>query len=356
MIRTPVWAIATSEQMVGANDAEVMHHDRVGDTSAGTTLRAHLSESFDLIIEEMTQLVLEEVPELAEVAGPQAIRESAQANVEVLLQLMDHPEDLNRISAPLGAIALVRHAAQRGTPFYQVVRGYQLAESFWNQVCMRAVLEEQETFGTPMPMLTEASRVVHAYVDRICGQLSEEYALTDERVRSHLRSRQMKRITSILAGTTGSLAEAESDLRFRLNRRHLASVLWFDDRRDPGTGMAELKRLPAVVGAALGTSTQPLVAVRNESTVWTWFRVADDQQTDEIADQVRQACRDIDGAKVALGLPASGVDGFVSSHRQATTAHSIGSLGGSQHRVFAFGEVSCLNFLVSDVARARLDP
>src|ERR1700704_1421271 len=88
--------------------------------------------------------------------GDEWVRSSAQTNIELLLQVMASPDDLARVVPPLGGVALARRLAAHEVPFYELVRGYQHAECYWVQQCLR----ELATLTTdPDALVAEALEV-----------------------------------------------------------------------------------------------------------------------------------------------------------------------------------------------------
>jgi hypothetical protein len=63
---------------------------------------------------------------------------------------------------------------------------------------------------------------------------------------------------------------------------------------------------------------------------------------------------EVPAVRIAVGEPATGLDGFIASDRQATAAHEVGSAAGEDvGAVFPYREVSSLAFLCADIPRAR---
>jgi DNA-binding PucR family transcriptional regulator len=92
---------------------------------------------------------------------------------------------------------------------------------------------------------------------------------------------------------------------------------------------------------------------RDHTTLWVWLSVAgrDRSGAGSAAETVTAG---LPGVRVALGEPSTGLDGFVTSHHQARTAHEIGLAAGADARaVFPYREVSSLAFICADLPRAR---
>jgi DNA-binding PucR family transcriptional regulator len=95
------------------------------------------------------------------------------------------------------------------------------------------------------------------------------------------------------------------------------------------------------------------VVARDHTTLWVWLPLARDARLD-VAATAEALAAEQPQVRVALGEPASGLDGFLASHRQAAAAHEIGLAASPEvGAVFPYREVSSLAFLCADLPRAR---
>ncbi len=280
------------------------------------------------------------------------VRSSAQTNIELLLQVMEHPDDLARVVPPLGGVALVRRIAQHDVPFFEIVRGYQHAESYWVQQCVR----ELATLTTDLDeLVTETVAIaglVRTYIDVVCRGLSVEYELERERWRHQDDAGRMAVVAGLLSGDAIA-AEAEAALDYRLGRRHLAAVVWLAGRPERGEHPAELQHVATELGRLARCRDRPLVVARDHTTVWVWLPLTGRTRLDLalIAEALPAGEERI---RISVGEPASGAEGFAASHHQAQTAYEVGlTASGEVGSVFPYREVSSLAFLCADLPRTR---
>jgi DNA-binding PucR family transcriptional regulator len=306
------------------------------------------------IVDSLTNLVEKRVERLSgDEVEHEWVRSSAQTNIELLLQVMAHPDDLARVEAPLGGVALVRRVAQHDVPFYEIVRGYELAEWYWVQQCMRELAALSSGVDELVSETIEVSGLVRTYIDLVCRGLSTEYEAERERWRQQEEYARVGLVGALLRGTATDLAEAEAVLGYRLGQRHLAAIVWFAGRQDSGEELLRIKRAAVELARLAGCPGRPLLVARDHTTLWVWLPMAGQTRVDDAAiAEVLPA--EHSQVRLALGEPASGLAGFVTSHRQAAAAYEVG-LAASHDvgPVFPYKEVSSLAFLCTDLPRAR---
>ncbi|MDT7751465.1 MAG: hypothetical protein QOD96_5127 [Pseudonocardiales bacterium] len=306
------------------------------------------------IVDSLTALVEERVERLgSDEVEHEWVRSSAQTNIELLLQVMAHPDDLARVEPPLGGVALVRRVAQHDVPFYEIVRGYELAEWYWVQQCMRELATLTTDIDELVSETAEVSGLVRSYIDLVCRGLSAEYEAERERWRQQEESARVGLVAALLRGTTTDLAEAEAGLGYRLGQRHLAAIVWFAGRGDSGEELLRIKNAATELARLAQCRSRPLVVARDHTTLWVWLPLAGQTRVDvaAIPELLPAAPSPV---RVALGEPANGFDGFIASHRQASAAYEVGLAASDDvGAVFPYREVSSLAFLCADIPRAR---
>lgn len=324
------------------------------DRPAQQTLAGRLAQRSARAIESLTDLVVQRVERLGgDDVEREWVRSSVQANIELLLQVMAHPDDLALVDPPLGGVALVRRIAQHDVPFYEIVRGYHLAEWYWVQLCMRELAALTDDVGELVTSTIEISTLVHSYIDRVCRGLSAEYEAERERWRRQEESARVGLVGSLLKGTAVGLDQAEATLGYRLRQRHLAVIVWFAGRQDVGDQFIRVKEAATRLAHDARCPARPLVVARDHTTLWVWLPLADRTRPDTEA-VAEMLAAEHPQVRVALGEPGSDLGGFVASHRQAAAAHEIGLAAGPEvGAVFPYREVSSLAFLCTDIPRAR---
>lgn len=151
-------------------------------------------------------------------------------------------------------------------------------------------------------------------------------------------------IQLITSGAPVNAQLAEERLSYRMERDHLAIVVWSDqpERREA------LERTNAALRAAF--HGRPLLTVRASITSrWVWisgFRPFDLALAEETVEQIA-------GVNAAVGRPGHGLAGFRSSHQQALAAQSMLLRLGSDRRFTAYADVELADALTKDRESAQ---
>ncbi|HLR99474.1 MAG TPA: helix-turn-helix domain-containing protein, partial [Mycolicibacillus parakoreensis] len=228
--------------------------------------------------------------------------------------------------APAAALEYARRLAQRDISVNALVRGYRLG----HRAALRAVIEAvrdpalDPALGALNPALGFAvydliEDVSFDYIDRVTEQVVAGYQ--DERdqwlqTRSTLRA---LRVRELLAGGEVDVDAMTTALRYPLQHRHLAVVVWCPDGCEQA-GSAVLEHLVRHLAATVDAPTAPLFVAVDEVTGWGWIPLPD-AVTDPVA--VLRAAITADGPAVAVGRPLAGVAGFRRSHRQARAIRAV---------------------------------
>jgi len=210
-------------------------------------------------------------------------------------------------SLPTGAVEEALVAARANVAWSTVDRTYRIGHAIlWEEL-----LEEVETWDLESrersDLLRVTSRFLFAYVDHVSSELGKVHeAERDRHVRVRER-RQVAWVRDVLGGMPLSQGTGEYDLR----GEHLALVAW---------GPAAQ---PAIVELGRQLDAATLTVPGHGESLWAWLggRPA-------LPDAWRKLARAAATSEthLALGRPASGVEGFRRSHRQASEAARVARL------------------------------
>src|SRR5262249_17403760 len=124
-------------------------------------------------------------------------------------------------------------------------------------------------------------------------------------------------LTDLLAGAPADTTTAEHALGYRLRQTHVGVVLW--SAGESGSGdLSDLERHLGRLARELGTTGQPLFIAQDRAAAWGWIPLGPTPAGPVPSTDLRAA-----GIHVATGIPATGADGFRSSHRDALLAQSV---------------------------------
>ncbi|MCF3938678.1 PucR family transcriptional regulator [Gordonia tangerina] len=241
---------------------------------------------------------------------------SVEGNITTILQMIRNDIPLDHVQPITAATEYADRLGQRGIPASSLRRAYH----FGSDDLLAFMFEEVRGLDCPPEMqlhvLHHLSGWMHKYVDWITGVVLE---IHEEGRRFSVE--QNATVVSAMVGKVlrgEDLTAGEFALRtgYSLQPPHLAATLWID-RANPGSDDTGLLETTArEMAGRLGCVRPPLFTVVDRSTAWVWFgSPADVDPTNDAV--LRSVTAAVPGLRVAFGAPASGTDGFRSSHDQA---------------------------------------
>ena len=188
-------------------------------------------------------------PELAE-----GLRASCYGNVRVALQSLGGDREPPR-NAPAEALHEARATARAEVGLEPLLHTYRIGHAVVLERFF-TLLEELDLASTQRHSATLiGSKYLFAYVDRVVGEVSEEYAVERERVLRSSIQRRVQLVRDVLAGASIDSAE----LGYRLEQEHLAVVAV------GSTADASLRDLARRLERTL------LTVAMTDDTVWAWL-------------------------------------------------------------------------------------
>jgi DNA-binding PucR family transcriptional regulator len=314
-------------------------------------IAALLSARITELGSELLERLVTEIPELR---GDDAVQEllaaSARQNVATGLDVLAHGIDVAPLEPPAAAAEYARRLAQRGVPIEALLRAYRIGHSTFLQWWLDEVSRTELTRRDVIAIIDAVRTGSFAYVDRMSEQLIGVYFGERDRWLQAASTARSALVHSLLAGETVELDRAETVLRYRLRRGHVGLVAWLEPHPAPEEGPRILDRLASALVAA--SSTPPLVVLVDERTLWAWLA---GESSPPLEEAIGSAVRAVGpGVRAAVGLPASGVEGFRTTHQDALRAQTVALAAGPDgSTVTSIRDASLISFLTEDLAAAR---
>src|SRR5699024_9921248 len=117
-----------------------------------------------------------------------------------------------------------------------------------------------------------------SYIDRVLQDLSEEYEAESGRWRQR---EDLASVTAILNGRISDETRAETVIRYRLPREHIGAIVWSSSPPDIDKHIGEINEAARALAKFANCESQPLVVVRDHTTLWTWLPIRSDYQLDD---------------------------------------------------------------------------
>jgi DNA-binding PucR family transcriptional regulator len=142
------------------------------------------------------------------------------------------------------------------------------------------------------------------------------------------------------------VSAAARRLHYDLTGLHAGLVVWGTPRTADAVPL-DLEAVATRIAEGIG-SIQRLVAGVSPGEVWAWATVA---SAADATDRFN-ALEPPSGARAVMGSPAPGIEGFRSSHREATAAHRLLLTLPMDSPAVAYESVDLLSLLMTDQERA----
>ena len=226
-------------------------------------------------------------------------------------------------------------AARSDLPWETVDRTYRLThQALWEEV-FPVLAELRLPRADQALLLRQVSDVFFTQFDRQAEAARLVFEAARQEESEHSQRRLRERVAQVLDG----VAVRDVELGYRLGQEHLALVAWGVDVE------ASVRGLASRIGAEL------LLVEAGAGHVWGWLGLASSEVTDPVG-----AVRPDAGTHVALGSVSAGREGFVTSHREARLAASLGARGlvPSTVPVIRFDQVALLAAALEDEVTARV--
>lgn len=302
------------------------------------------TETLDQVVHRLDAAIIGQLPELADRDMRHDLAASTRAHALVMLGGL--PQDRMDYPVPPEAHAFARTVARRGHDLRLLLRVYHLGQ----EAVLDYLTETLEKRHPPpdieravlLRLFERSSLWVSSSVEALTGTYMQE---RERGLRAALNQRT-EIVRALLAGADPDVDATSARLGYRLSGRHVACVLWTDERQpqifSPGSGalvpggevgrlvgdadassadpgdtetFGTLDRVVARLAAALGGGA--LTIPSGASALWAWIGVESEVGLDRLPDAVEPPVR------VAVGGPAAHIAGFRESHREAMAARQV---------------------------------
>jgi DNA-binding PucR family transcriptional regulator len=308
-------------------------------------LETTLADELELNTEVYAELVLDRIAaEVPELLADERRRELGRSGSQALLRefgtALRHELGAIRYHAPTAALAYSRHLAREGVSLRAILRSYRLGQEVLFARAAELALA-QPVGDASVGALARIGALTFRFSDGAMSDVAQEYETQRELFIRGTLAQRASTLQALLAGRSVDVAAAERTLGHRLDGRHIAIVAWSTDPALEGEAVATAAReLVTAIGEG-----RPLVTTETpgEATVWT--------TPSAISPAPALGAMLPPGMRAAIGRPASGVDGFVATKRQADLARSVAADRDSS--VTFYDDVALAAVLLRDRDTAR---
>ncbi|GAD85972.1 PucR family transcriptional regulator [Nocardia asteroides] len=242
---------------------------------------------------------------------------STESNLVAILDMLTLAIGVDDITVPPAAAEYARRFAQHDLSLEGLLRAYRLGENMFVQWTMALLAELNPPTEVALATAARIADVVNGYIDRVIEGLIDIYE--DERRRWDARTDAARaaQVRAVLDADDLDLASAEQMLSVSLRGWHQMAVLWtLPGTPDPG---AELRAGTGLLADATGRT--PMTIEVDDHSRWVWIASAGRAAPD--TGRLAHALRAHPNLSVALGDPATGLEGFRQTFRDAQRARAI---------------------------------
>ena len=299
-------------------------------------------------------LLTRDVPELR---GDELVEKlldaSIEENVSTLLHVLEHGTPADQVDAPAAAIEYARRLAQRGVPITALIRAYRVGHGRFLARCVEEIAARST--GDAVRTSAVTARLVDVsfrYIDRVSEQVIATYQRERDRWLLTQTAVRAARVRAVLGNEPVDIDATESALGYRLRQHHLGVIAWVTDATHGSEGLTRLDRLASAAARTLGNRGQPLFVPRDEALAWIRLPLSADAtiRLEQLADAFENGDA---SARIAVGEPGYGLDGFRQTHQQAARTQDLALAARPGTRLTTFAEVGTVALICADVPAAR---
>ncbi|MEV6061035.1 helix-turn-helix domain-containing protein [Nocardia asteroides] len=289
----------------------------------------------------MTSMFVEIIPEFRH--DEEVLRlmvASTESNLVAILDMLTLGIGVDDITVPPAAAEYARRFAQHDLSLEGLLRAYRLGENMFVQWTMALLAELNPPTEVALATAARIADIVNGYIDRVIEGLIDIYE--DERRRWDARTDAARaaQVRAVLDADDLDLASAEQMLSVSLRGWHQMAVLWtLPGTPDPS---AELRAGTGLLAEATGRT--PMTIEVDDHSRWVW--IASAGRTAPDTGRLADALRAHPNLSVALGDPATGLEGFRQTFRDAQQARTV-ALATRARGLTDYGEVA-LSALFTD--------
>lgn len=214
--------------------------------------------------------------------------------------------------------------------------GHNLAWRRWTEIAFELTSDPEEL----RELLDVPFRSANEYVDGMLASIATQMQAEYDSLAKDVNAECRKIVDLILAGAPISRDSAEDRLGYTFDCAHTAAIIWADE---PGDDPSPLDRAVEAFREAVGNQ-RPLVVAASGGTRWVWARDVGTLDPDTFRDVLDQT-----GTHLAIGAPATGVEGFRRSHTDALTTQRMMARLRSRQRVAFFAEIQMIALLTENL-------
>ncbi|WP_422743371.1 PucR family transcriptional regulator [Mycobacterium sp. WMMD1722] len=291
----------------------------------------------------MATTVTHAIPELAVDAVADEVAKGCEAVALGALSALalDHDVPFEAMSEVLAGPTEV---VSRGIGIEHMLRSIHLAHA----TAVEVLLDAAERVVPVAQRFSEMRRInaaLFGIVDVLTKRMADEYARAHEAWLTSSLALRAEIVEDLLRGESVPMDRATRILGYDLGRWHLAVIVW--SARAVAAEPHELRAAASETLAAAGCAAT-LVLPIGAQRVWAWG-----SRTAKPPYAAVPTAPPPPGVRIAIGTPGAGLEGFRTSHQQATEAARVGAMSMREAWSFCYQDLDMVAMLSADLPAAR---
>jgi DNA-binding PucR family transcriptional regulator len=300
-----------------------------------------MSRDLDSVARELSEMIHAQISELDNELRP-ATHESCRANLGAIMVMLSEGSRPGLAIAPPEALAYAKEYVRRGLGLETLQRAYRIGQATLSRMWLeelRIRADDAEELAGTFGFFNEW---LFQWVETLEHRLTEYYMVERERRLRGTSAMRSEQVRMILDGSPVDNRNASATLRYRLDRKHVAYLVWTTgatlDAPNGNVLFGEMERVAANVAALMGATDHLTVPLGGYLACWAGFLRAPRAET--LTGTLPLVTNS--WINVSLGQISDGIGGFRRSHEEAVLARRVHQLR-SQER-----QPTCVRF--ADVA------
>ncbi|MFF3655224.1 PucR family transcriptional regulator [Streptomyces olivochromogenes] len=299
------------------------------------------------------EYILSEIPNLRGDATLIKIMQATIAeNSATLLHVFENDIPLDEIEGPAAAREFARRLAQRDIPISTLIRAHRLGHWRFLQWCLDELNRQDADADLSTATTRRMLEVAFGYNDRVTEHVVVVYQQERDHWLLSQTAARAARVRDILTEKDVDLNWAEPALGYRLRQNHLGLVAWLPTLTGGGEGLARLHRITNEIAQKLDCPARPLFVPRDAILSWAWLPLGShgDVSWQQVSNVVERCDPSV---RVCAGRVGYGIEGFRSTHRQATRTQELASAASPVPQFTNFSHVGPIALMATNVGDMR---
>jgi DNA-binding PucR family transcriptional regulator len=254
---------------------------------------------------------------------------------------------------PPPAIEYAREFVRRGLPIDYLLRTYQIGHASFFRVWIGQLRELVDDPVELTAAIEYGTGWTFTYVDTLSRGLMRRYAHERDRWVRSAAALRSEVVQALLDQAQTDVSHAEAQLGYRLDRTHLAFVVWGEPAgTERGDDLGMIERVASEIGSGQAPG-QSLLVPFGTDLVAGWIGGPELPSPADL-ETIRIGSAADAGLQVAFGSPADGIEGFRRGHLQARHALRVALLRGARPgSVTVYDRVALTALASADLEHAR---